>query len=134
MLLGSIEGFEVVAAVGDGEQAIAAAREHRPDVTVMDIQMPVLDGIEATRRIIAEDPAAGIVVLTMSEDDETVFQAMRSGSSGLPAEGGEPGGHRPGHPVGRRRRHRVRGESRGADLGVLLPREHRARRATRSRS
>jgi DNA-binding NarL/FixJ family response regulator len=82
VLLGSIDGFQVIAAVGDGEQAVAAALQHAPDVTVMDIQMPVLDGIEATRRIIAADPTAGIVVLTMSEDDETVFQAMRSGARG----------------------------------------------------
>lgn len=82
LLLGSIPGFEVVAAVGDGEQAVAAAAEHRPDVVVMDIQMPVMDGIEATRRILADDPEAGIIVLTMSEDDESVIQAMRSGARG----------------------------------------------------
>ena len=82
VLLGSIPGFEVVAAAGDGADAVTAAREKRPDVIVMDIQMPVMDGIEATRRIVAEDPAAGIVVLTMSEDDESVFQAMRAGARG----------------------------------------------------
>lgn len=82
LLLGSIPGFEVVAAVGDGAQAVAAAAEHRPDVVVMDIQMPVMDGIEATRRILADDPEAGIIVLTMSEDDESVIQAMRSGARG----------------------------------------------------
>ena len=82
LLLGSIPGFEVVAAVGDGAEAITAASEHRPDVIVMDIQMPVMDGIEATKRIVAEDGSAGIIVLTMSEDDESVFQAMRAGARG----------------------------------------------------
>jgi Response regulator containing a CheY-like receiver domain and an HTH DNA-binding domain len=82
LLLGSIPGFEVVAVAGDGAAAVAAAAEHRPDVIVMDVQMPVMDGIEATRRILAGDPGAGIIVLTMSEDDESVFQAMRAGARG----------------------------------------------------
>ncbi|WP_262406151.1 response regulator transcription factor [Protaetiibacter sp. SSC-01] len=82
LLLGSIPGFEVVAAAGDGAEAVEAAREHGPDVIVMDIQMPVMDGVEATRRIVADDPGAGIIVLTMSEDDESVLQAMRAGARG----------------------------------------------------
>src|SRR6478735_580531 len=82
VLLGSIDGFQVVAAASDGVEAVAAAASSHPDVIVMDIQMPVMDGIEATRRIVAADPGAGIVVLTMSDDDESVFQAMRSGARG----------------------------------------------------
>lgn len=82
LLLGSIPGFEVVGVAGDGAAAVDAAREHRPDVIVMDVQMPVMDGIEATRLIVEEDASAGIIVLTMSEDDESVFQAMRSGARG----------------------------------------------------
>ncbi|MGN6271846.1 MAG: response regulator [Protaetiibacter sp.] len=82
VLLASIPGFDVVAVAGDGSAAVEAAREHRPDVIVMDIQMPIMDGIEATSRIITSDPEAGIIVLTMSEDDESVFQAMRAGARG----------------------------------------------------
>jgi len=82
VLLGSIAGFDVVAVAGDGAAAVEAAREHRPDVIVMDIQMPVMDGIEATNRIVTSDPDAGIIVLTMSEDDESIFQAMRAGARG----------------------------------------------------
>jgi DNA-binding NarL/FixJ family response regulator len=86
-LLGSIEGVQVSGTAADGEQAVELVSREQPDVVVMDVQMPNLDGIEATRRIVAESPHIGVVVLTMSEDDETVFQAMRAGARGYLLKG-----------------------------------------------
>jgi DNA-binding NarL/FixJ family response regulator len=87
VLLGSIAGLDVVATASDGAEAVTVVAEHLPDVVVMDVQMPVMDGIEATKRIVAEHPQIGVVVLTMSEDDETVFQAMRVGARGYLLKG-----------------------------------------------
>jgi DNA-binding NarL/FixJ family response regulator len=87
VLLGSIRGLDVVATASDGAEAVAVVAQHLPDVVVMDVQMPVMDGIEATKRIVAEHPQIGVVVLTMSEDDETVFQAMRVGARGYLLKG-----------------------------------------------
>ena len=88
-LLASVGDVEVVGTAADGQQAIAAVRELEPDVVIMDIQMPVLDGIEATRRLTSEDPSLGVVVLTMSEDDGTVFAAMRAGARGYLLKGAD---------------------------------------------
>ncbi|MFF2494819.1 response regulator [Agromyces sp. NPDC058064] len=90
VLLRSLDGLDVVGTAADGLEAIAAADALRPDVIVMDVQMPRLDGIEATRRIAARHPAVGIVVLTMSEADETVFDAMRAGARGYLLKGAGP--------------------------------------------
>lgn len=87
VLLGSIAGLEVVATASDGKEAISAVDEHLPQVVVMDVQMPVMDGIAATREIVAAHPQIGVVVLTMSEDDETVFEAMRAGARGYLLKG-----------------------------------------------
>lgn len=84
-LLDLEDDIEVVAEAGDGEQGLALAREHLPDVALVDIQMPVLDGIETTRRI-AEDPALAathVVVLTNYGLDEYVFDALRAGAAGF---------------------------------------------------
>lgn len=84
-LIGLEPDIEVVAEATTGHEAIAAATEHRPDVLLMDIRMPDLDGLEATRRI-TEDPAlAGVhvVMLTTFDLDEYVFQALRFGASGF---------------------------------------------------
>jgi DNA-binding NarL/FixJ family response regulator len=88
-LLASVDGVEVVGTAADGRQAISAVRELAPDVVIMDIQMPVLDGIEATRRVTADNPALGVVVLTMSEDDGTVFAAMQAGARGYLLKGAD---------------------------------------------
>jgi DNA-binding NarL/FixJ family response regulator len=73
----------VVGEAEDGEQAVTAAMRLRPDVTVMDIRMPVLDGIEATRRITTASPAARVIVLTTFGLDTYVYESLRAGASGF---------------------------------------------------
>jgi DNA-binding NarL/FixJ family response regulator len=73
----------VVAEACDGDEAVARAREQRPDVVLMDIRMPVLDGIEATRRILAERPAARVLILTTFGLDKYVYDSLRAGASGF---------------------------------------------------
>ena len=90
-MLDSTPEFEVVGEATTGEEAVTRSAELRPDVVLMDIQMPGLNGIEATRRVIEGDPNAGVVVLTMFRDDDSVFAAMRAGARGyvLKDAGGE---------------------------------------------
>jgi DNA-binding NarL/FixJ family response regulator len=77
------EGLEIVAEAADGAEAVAAARRHRPDVVVMDIRMPIMDGLTATERIVAADDAVRVLVLTTFDLDEYVFRALRAGASGF---------------------------------------------------
>jgi DNA-binding NarL/FixJ family response regulator len=79
--------IEVVARAADGVEAVALADRHRPDVIVMDIQMPELNGIEATRQVLAAHPGIGILVFTMGEDDATLLSAMRAGARGYLVKG-----------------------------------------------
>lgn len=81
-LLTEIGGFDVVGLAADGNEAVKLASELAPDVVVMDVRMPNLDGIEATRRITAATPTTGVVVLSMFEEDELVFAAVRAGARG----------------------------------------------------
>jgi len=81
-LLGSLPDMEVVGEASSGEQAIELARELQPDVILMDIQMPGINGIEATREILHTSPRIGVLVVTMFEDDDSVFAAMRAGARG----------------------------------------------------
>lgn len=78
----SAHGIEVAGAARDGLEAVALARTLQPDVILMDIRMPGCDGLEATRRIKAEMPEAKIVMLTTSDEDEDLFEAVKSGASG----------------------------------------------------
>ncbi|MDH6181930.1 DNA-binding NarL/FixJ family response regulator [Microbacteriaceae bacterium SG_E_30_P1] len=87
MLLSSMDGIEVVATAGDGREGIETIAEAQPDVVVMDVQMPELDGIAATREITSTQPHIKVLVLTMSNDDETVFAAMRAGAKGYLLKG-----------------------------------------------
>ncbi|MUN07949.1 response regulator [Agromyces luteolus] len=87
MLLASLEGVEVAATAADGEAAQGVIDDAEPDVVVMDVQMPRLDGIAATREAVSRHPHLAVVVLTMSEDDETVFAAMRAGARGYLVKG-----------------------------------------------
>lgn len=89
-LLSSLPEFEVLAEAATGEEAVRAAGDHLPDVVVMDLQMPAMDGIEATRRIVSRYPSVGVLVLTMFEDDESVFSAMRAGARGYLLKGAGP--------------------------------------------
>ncbi len=82
-LLDGEPGLHVVGEAADGEQALRLVRQLRPDVTLMDIRMPVLDGITATRRLVTEAPDTRILVLTTFDLDEYVFEALRAGASGF---------------------------------------------------
>ena len=89
-VLGSEPDMEVVGEAITGKEAVERATEVRPDVILMDIKMPDLNGIEATRRILEVDPDIGVVVLTMFEDDDSVFSAMRAGARGYVLKGAPP--------------------------------------------
>ena len=89
-LLGSIDEIEVVGTASTGVEAVEQAAVRDPDVVVMDVQMPDMDGIEATRRILEKHPEIGVVVLTMSEEDGTIFDALRAGARGYLLKGAEP--------------------------------------------
>ncbi len=83
MLLGGEEDIEVVAEASTGLEAVSKAARFRPTVVLMDIRMPELDGLEATRRILAADPAARILILTTFDLDEYVYEGLRAGASGF---------------------------------------------------
>jgi len=81
-LLEAAPGVEPVASAPDGEQAVALAARHRPDVILMDLRMPGLDGVEATRRIRAAQPDTEIVVLTTHADERSILDALQAGARG----------------------------------------------------
>jgi DNA-binding NarL/FixJ family response regulator len=81
-LISSVEDFEVAAEAGDGESAVRLATDMLPDVVLMDLQLPRQSGIEAIRQIIAISPTTRILVLTLFQDDDSVFAALRAGARG----------------------------------------------------
>jgi DNA-binding NarL/FixJ family response regulator len=81
-LLGLLPGIDLVATASDGEEALVMAAEHRPDVVLMDLRMPRLDGIEATRRLHERYPEVRVIALTTYADDESVLGALRAGARG----------------------------------------------------
>jgi DNA-binding NarL/FixJ family response regulator len=83
MMLDAEADLTVLGEAADGDQALAAARNHDPDVLLMDVRMPELDGIEATRRLVAAGGRARVLVLTTFDLDEYVYQAMKAGASGF---------------------------------------------------
>ena len=107
MLLGLLPDVEVAGTAADGEEVLALAAELRPDVILMDLRMPRMDGVEATRRLRERDPAVKVVVLTTYADDRSVIDALRAGALGYLTKdagrgrdppGPAPGGRRPGGP------------------------------------
>jgi DNA-binding NarL/FixJ family response regulator len=92
ILLESADDIEVVGEASDGAQAVQRAHDQRADVVLMDIRMPNVDGLEATRRIAADDDLAGVrvIILTTFESDEYVYQAIRAGASGFLVKDSEP--------------------------------------------
>jgi DNA-binding NarL/FixJ family response regulator len=86
-LLGAIDGIEVVGTAADGRDALHVVGETAPDLVVMDIQMPQLDGIEATRFLTGRHPGLRVVMLTMNEDDDTIVSAIRAGACGYLLKG-----------------------------------------------
>lgn len=83
LLLSRIPDIEILGAVADGHQAVRAALSMHPDVVLMDLRMPQIDGVEATRRIQAHDPAIAVLILTTYLDDATVLPALRAGARGV---------------------------------------------------
>ncbi|HEY1320608.1 MAG TPA: response regulator transcription factor [Streptosporangiaceae bacterium] len=80
LLLGGLPDIDVVGAAADGQQALRLVAEHRPDAILLDLHMPVLDGIGATRRLTAEHPGVAVVVLTTYSDDSSVLDALQAGA------------------------------------------------------
>lgn len=89
-LLASIDGLAVVGEAATADEAVAVAREARPDVVVMDLHLGEGSGIDATRRILAEHPGVGVLAVTMLDDDDSVFAAMRAGARGYLLKGAAP--------------------------------------------
>ena len=81
-LLDAADGIAVVAQAGDGVEAVEAAGKHRPDLVLLDLQMPRMDGVEATRRILQTVPGVRVLVLTTYESDESILRAIEAGASG----------------------------------------------------
>ena len=90
VLLASVDGLEVVGTAADGAEAVEMAREHKPDVVLMDLSMPNMDGIEAIGQLRSEDPEARIVVLTSFSDRERILAAVDAGAVGYLLKDAEP--------------------------------------------
>ncbi len=89
-MLEQMDGIDVVGEAADGEEAVSQARELVPDAILMDIKMPGISGIEATQRILKENPHIGVVLVTMFDDPQSVFSGMRAGARGYVLKEAEP--------------------------------------------
>jgi DNA-binding NarL/FixJ family response regulator len=88
-ILANAEGFEVVGEAATGEEVVEKVAQAQPDIVLMDIRMPGINGIETTRRVLERTPRVGVVVVTMLEDDDSVFAAMRAGARGYILKGAD---------------------------------------------
>ena len=88
-ILKSVPDIEIVGEAGTGQEALALASDLSPDVILMDIQMPDLNGVEATQRILKTHPDVGIIIVTMLEDDDSLFSAMSAGARGYVLKGAD---------------------------------------------
>jgi DNA-binding NarL/FixJ family response regulator len=88
-ILGAEPDTELVGEATDGEEAVALTLKLRPDVVLMDLNMPNVSGIEATRRILEENPETAVLMVTMFEDDKSIFAAMRAGAHGYVLKGAD---------------------------------------------
>jgi DNA-binding NarL/FixJ family response regulator len=86
-VIASMPDVELVAEAENGEEAVAAVTRHRPDLVVMDLHMPGMDGLEATRQVLRRSASTRVVVLTMSDDDAALFAAMQAGACGYLVKG-----------------------------------------------
>jgi DNA-binding NarL/FixJ family response regulator len=89
-LFEAVGDIELVGEATSGKEAVALVEKHQPDVVLMDIAMPGMNGVDATRSILGQSPSTGIVMVTMLEDDASVFSAMRSGARGYVLKGAQP--------------------------------------------
>lgn len=89
VLFEELDGIEVVGEAPDGESAIDLAAASRPDVVVMDLHLPGINGVEATRRLLADQPQLGVLILTMFEDDTSLLAALRAGARGYIVKGAD---------------------------------------------
>lgn len=89
VLFAEIDGIEVVGEAADGESAIDIVAASRPDVVVMDLHLPGINGVEATRRLLTDDPGLGVLILTMFEDDTSLLAALRAGARGYVVKGAD---------------------------------------------
>jgi DNA-binding NarL/FixJ family response regulator len=89
-LLASVSDIEVVAAAADGDEAVRLAKEHQPDVILMDLRMPGMNGSEATRRLLEEDPAMQVVILTSFSERDEILTALDAGAIGYLLKDAEP--------------------------------------------
>ncbi|MCR5526664.1 MAG: response regulator transcription factor [Lachnospiraceae bacterium] len=90
IVLNSVDGIEVIDTVGDGEEALASVKKLMPDVILMDVRMPKMDGVQCTRHIKEEFPEVRVIILTTFDDDEFVYDAIKYGASGYLLKGISP--------------------------------------------
>ena len=128
MLIEQTPDIDVAGEAGTGAEAVQLARDTGPDVVVMDIRMPGMDGIEATRMITAGDTRARVLVLTTFDDDDYVYGALAGRGERVPGQGHGAGGHPDRDPRGRgRRRHHRAGRHPPPDRAVRRPAPPRPR-------